>query len=209
MNPSLYETVRSIVRDELQSLRLPELAVVEEAHPHASDSDKDNYACSVRLRDTGLVLKRVPVATERIGSVSVPLPGELVLVQFLHGEVNAPVIVGRLYNEEDRPPVSEEGQSVVHLPLGAGASEVARLEFHHGDRREIVVRLGDGLTLSLRDDDPVVELEVDGGQATLTIARDGTISVEGKGDVKLEAGGNMTLKAGGTLEIQGSTVNIN
>jgi uncharacterized protein involved in type VI secretion and phage assembly len=206
---SLYDTVRSIVRDELSTVRGAELAVVEETHPHASDSDKDNYACSVRLRDTGLVLKRVPVATDRIGSVSVPLPGELVLVQFLRGQLNAPVIVGRLYNEEDRPPTSDEGQSIVHLPKGAGDSEAARIELHHGDERRLLVKLGDGLELTLQDDDPVVDLSVDGGQATLTIDRDGTITLKGSSDLTIEAGGSMTIKAGGTLDIQGSTVNIN
>lgn len=209
MTGSMYETVRSIVRDELAAFRGAELAVVEEIHPHASDSDKDNYACSVRLRDTGLVLKSVPVAAERIGSVAIPHPGELVLVQFLRGDVNAPVVVGRLYNEEDRPPTSEEGQWITHLPLGAGDSDATRIELYHGERREIVVTLGDGLSLTLKDDDPVLEVVVDGSQAALTMERDGTITLKGNGTLSLESGGDLTVKAGGTLTLQGAKVDIN
>ena len=45
MTDSLYETIRSIVRSELGSFRGADLGVVEEIHPHASDSDTDNYWC--------------------------------------------------------------------------------------------------------------------------------------------------------------------
>lgn len=209
MSGSLYGTIRSIVRDELASIRRPELGVVEEVHPHASGSDKDNYACTVRLRDTGLVLKNVPLATERIGSVNVPHPGELVLVEFLRGDVNAPVVVGRLYNEDDRPPESGEGQWITHLPLGGGDSDAVRIELHHGDRREIVIRLGDGLEVILKDDDPVLRVNVDGGQGAFAIERDGTVTLAGNGDLTLESGGNMEVKAGGTLTLKGAKVDIN
>ena len=83
------------------------------------------------------------------------------------------------------------------------------IEFQHGDDRQIVLTLGNGLSLTLKDDDPVVDLDVDGGKAKLTIARDGTVTVKGQGDVTMEAGGDMTIKAGGTMTIQGAKVNIN
>src|SRR5690242_2557699 len=103
---TLYETIQRIVQDELGRIGTATLAIVQEQHAHADAGDQDNYACTVRLRDNGLVLKQVPVATARVGSASIPAVGDLVLVQYLGGDVNAPVITGSFYNDEDRPPVN-------------------------------------------------------------------------------------------------------
>ena len=113
MTPTLYDTIRRIVQEELGQVRTAELAVVQEQHA-------DEFAASVKLRDSEIVLRKVPVATQRIGAVSIPAVGDLVLVQFVGGSVNAPVITGRLYNDEDRPPANDDGQAVLHLPLAAG-----------------------------------------------------------------------------------------
>lgn len=212
---SLYETVRRIVADEMGRMRSAELAIVQESHPHASDSDLDNYACTVRLRDSGIVLRHVPVATQRIGEVAIPAEGEMVLVQFIGGDINAPIIVGRLYNDEDRPPVSEVGKSVIHLPLGAGEDDAVHLELLSGEKRELLLTLGKGLTLTLKDDDPVVELTVDGGKAAITIARDGGVTLESQGSLKVKGsdikveGDAIALEASGELKLKGGTVNIN
>lgn len=215
MTLTLYETIRRIVQEELRQVRTAELAIVQEQHPHASDSDSDNYACTVQLRDSGIVLRQVPVATQRIGSVSIPAVGELVLVQFVGGDINAPIITGRLYNDEDRPPVNDDGQAILHLPLGAGDSDAVHVELHSGDTRELVVTLGGGISITIRDDDPVVELTVDGGSATLTIDRDGAVTLESQGDIALKGGnvsveGNeVTITAQGKLTLKGQMINLN
>jgi len=205
---TLLESIQRVVRSELGRVRTAELGVVQETHPHAEDSDMDNYACTVALRNTGLVLSQVPVATPRIGTVSIPAPGELVLVQFLGGDLNAPVITGRLYNDEDRPPVSEEGEAIVHLPLGAADDEAVHVELRHGDVREIVIKLGAGLSLSMRDDDPTIELDVGDGKLTLTVAQDGATTVESQGALELK-GSEITVESSGKLTLKGSTVEIN
>jgi len=205
---SLFDTIRRIIQEELGQVRTAELAVVEEQHPHASESDNDNYACTVALRDSGIVLKQVPVATQRIGTASIPAVGELVLVQFIGGDINAPVITGRLYNDEDRPPVNDDGQAILHLPLGAGDSDAVHMELHSGDTREIVIKLGDGLALNLRDDDPVVELAVDGSRAMVTIDRDGAVKIESQGNINI-SGNEVNIEAQSQLNLKGSVVNIN
>jgi uncharacterized protein involved in type VI secretion and phage assembly len=199
---TLFESIQKIVQDELQTLRTAELGVVQEQHP----SDPDNYACTVVLRDSKIVLSHVPVATSRIGAVAIPAVGELVLVQFVGGDINAPIIVGRLYNDEDRPPENEDGRAVLHLPLGAAEDEAVHVELKSGDARELTLKLGGGLTLALRDDDPVVE--IDAGQAKVTIERDGKVGVESKGKLELKAA-EITIEAQGKLTLKGATVNIN
>jgi uncharacterized protein involved in type VI secretion and phage assembly len=208
MTFTLYETIQRIVQEELGRIRTAELAIVQEQHSHASDSDKDNYACTVQLRNSGIVLKQVPVATPRIGSVSIPAVGDLVLVQFVGGDINAPLVVGSLYNDEDRPPVSDDGQSITHLPLGAADSGAVHIELHSGDTRELVFKLGSGIEVNVRDDDPVVELKVDGGKATLRIDRDGAVTLESQGKVQIK-GSEIAIEAQSQLNLKGGTVNIN
>ena len=203
MTLTLFESIQRIVQDELQSVRTAELAVVQEQHP----SDPDNYACTVVLRDSGIVLRNVPVATSRIGTVAIPAVGELVLVQFVGGDVNAPVIVGRLYNDRDRPPENEDGRAVLHLPLGASDDSAVHVELKSGEARELSVKLGRAVTFVLRDDDPVVEIDA-GGKAKVTIERDGTVAVKSSGKLELKAS-EIKVEAEGKLTLKGATVNIN
>jgi len=213
---SLFETIQRIVQEEVCRVRTAELAVVQDQHPHASDGDSDNYACTVRLRNSGIMLKQVPVATPRIGHASIPAVGNLVLVQFVGGDVNAPIITGSLYNDEDRPPPSDDGQAITHLPLGASDDDALRIELHSGDRREIVVKVGSAIAINVRDDDPVVVVDVDGGSAKVQIDRDGAITVESTGDLTLKAGGTMSLEANevniearSQVNVKGATINLN
>ncbi len=206
---TLLESIQTIVREELGRVRTAELAVVQELHPHADGSDTDNYACTVALRDAGIVLSHVPVATGRIGTVSIPAVGELVLVQFLGGSINAPVITGRLYNDEDRPPVSDDGKAVVHLPLGASDDEAVHVELISGDARSLSITLGKSLKLALQDDDPVVSIDVGDGKAKLTIGSDGATTLTAQGAFSLKGDGDVGVEAGGKLTLKGSTVEIN
>jgi phage baseplate assembly protein gpV len=203
MTLTLFESIQRIVQDELAAVRTAELATVKDEH-----SADDRYSCDVVLRDSQLVLKEVPVATGRIGSAAIPVAGELVLVQFVGGDVNGPVIVGRLYNDADAPPPNGDGDAVLHLPLGAGDDDAVHIELFSGSTRKAVVKLGSGLELTLQDDDPAVKLDVGQGKATLQIAKDGAVSLESQGKLGVKAS-EISIEAQGQLTLKGSTVNIN
>ncbi len=208
MTLSLFETIRRIVQDEIGQVRTAELAVVKEQHAHESASDNDNYACSVELRNSGLALKHVPVATGRVGIAGIPSVGDLVLVQFIGGDINSPVITGGLYNDQDRPPVNADGQMILHLPLGAGDSDAVHIALQSRDSRTLNVQMGSGLSIKLQDDDPAVEIDVDGGKAKVTISKDGAVTLESQGAVSVK-GNQITIEAQGQLNLKGATVNIN
>lgn len=208
MTLTLYETIQRIVQAELGKLRTAELATVQEQHPHASAGDQANYACTVVLRNSGLVLKQVPVATPRVGSVSIPAVGDMVLVQFVNGDINAPIVTASLYNDQDRPPVNDDGQGILHLPLGAGDSDAVHIELHSGDERTLTIKLGNGLVVNLKDDDPVVEIQVDGGKASFKMDRDGAVTLESSQKVQIK-GSEIAVEASGKLTLKGATVNIN
>lgn len=215
MSGDLYNTIRRIVQDELKQIRTAELGIVQEQHPHASDSDDDNYACTVALRNSDIVLPNVPVATQRIGLASIPNVNDLVLVQFIDGDINTPVITGCFYNDEDRPPVNDDQQWVAHLPLAASESDAVQMKMESGDKREITLQLGNALTVNCKDDDPVLSIEVDGGKASIQIDRDGAMMLESQTKLHLKGnevsieGNSVEIKANGELTLKGSLVNIN
>jgi uncharacterized protein involved in type VI secretion and phage assembly len=204
---AMFDTMRRIVREELSRIRTAELAVVTEQHPHAADSDTDNYACSVQLRDTGLVLKRVPVAVHRVGAASLPGVGDLVLVQFVGGDLDAPIILGSLYNDEDRPPVNGDGKAVLHLPLGAADSDAAHIELSSNGTRTLKIAMG-STVVTITDDDPSVNIDV-GDNAALTVGSNGAVTIKSSGNIEIKSDGNINVEAGATLTLKGATVNIN
>jgi len=206
---ALYETLRSIVQEEVARTRNAELAVVQEQHPHADDSDMDNYACTVALRNSGIVLKQVPVATQHIGHAAIPEEGELVLVQFIGGDINAPVITGSLYNNEDRPPINTAQQMVTHLPSGAADDEAVHLELNSGDSKSVVINIGSTIKLTLVDDDPAVTLDVGDGATTLSISQGGEVVIDCQSDLKFSSAGNIEFEASGDMNLTGATINLN
>jgi phage baseplate assembly protein gpV len=209
----LYDTLQKLVRHELRMRRFAEMGQVQAVYP----TDPGNYDADVVLHATDLVLRHVPVLTPRKGFASLPEVGDLVMLQFMGGDVNRPVIVGTLYNGDDRPPENAENDWVLQLPSGPDdkASGV-RIELRQSSPIGFTVSLkGDKFELVVQDDDPVAKLTV--ADTTLTIDGSGNVKLAGAnkveiksgGDLKLEAGGNAEIKAGGTMKLSASKIDIN
>lgn len=116
---SIVGVMKKIAEQEAQKIYTTELGIVTAVFPHASDSDKDNYQCSVKLKykkqpdGSDFELRKVPLLTPHIGLANIPRVDELVVLAFVGGNINAPVILGRLYTDEDRPPKNDKGQVVL------------------------------------------------------------------------------------------------
>lgn len=198
---NLLATIQNIVCQELRQVRFAEVGVVTELFSHESDSDKNNCECTVQLRDSGLILQNVAVVTQRVGSVAIPNVNDLVLVTFVNSSVNAPVIIGRLYNDEDRPPVAKPHE-FVYISPDAAESDIRRMYFEFPNGNKILL-----------DDDKFV-LEAgstkitvnNGGDVSIEIA--GNMSIKTDGDVSMDAQGNIDLKAQGDVNVSGVNVNI-
>lgn len=116
---SIVTVMQKVAAREARKIYTNELGVVTSVFPHKSDSDKENYQCSVRLKNkkqadgSDFELRQVPVATAHIGLANIPNVGDLVVVGFVGGDINAPLILGRLYNDEDLPPKNDVGQLIL------------------------------------------------------------------------------------------------
>lgn len=225
MAENIVETIKKICMDEIRKIHTLELGVVKEIYPHKSDKDKENYECDVMLKNSNLLLKRVQISTQIIGLTYIPNKEDLVLVGFVNNNINEPIILSRIYNDEDRPPVNKP-EEVVYIPNHKKDSNV----------RRIYMKFPSGITLLINDDG----VEVESGKSKISIKRDGDISIESeakltaktKNDTIIESNGDMFLKAmnikiegklsteitsgangkfeaKGNLNIKGAMVNIN
>jgi uncharacterized protein involved in type VI secretion and phage assembly len=176
----MVEVIRKIVEAEIRKIHVAELGVVTSIFPHSSDSDKDNYECNVKLKNTGLELQKVPVATQHVGLAHIPKVDEMVLVTFLNGDINAPILIGRMYTAEDRPPAND-GEEIIYIPPYS----------ENADLRRVHMELPSGIILSVTDD----ILNVEAGKTTLKINRDGDIEVESNDKVSITATGEMSFAA--------------
>lgn len=192
--PDIVGIIRSIVKEELRGHRTAELGVVTKLYPHISSGDKNNYSCNVKLKDTELELQNVGIATQRIGSAAIPDINDLVLVQFIGGDVNSPVVTGCVYNDKDRPPVSKEHE-LVYVSPHSPESGVRRvyLEFPNGN------------TMLLNDD----ELKIEVGKTKITVKNSGDVTLECDGTLKIETTGDTSINAKGKISLDAtSEVNI-
>ncbi len=218
---SIVATIQEIIRHELRRVRIAELGVVMAVYPHSADGDSDNYGCDVRLKNSGLELKRVPVATGHIGTATIPNVNDLVLLAFDQGDVNQPIITGRLYNDEDRPPLNNSDEVIFRLPLHASDEEAIKAEIrNHRDQsppREIVIEMSPKITVRINDGSVTAtagqtEMKLDqpdGSGGTVTVVAGNTrIVMNQDGDVEVEALGAMTLKAQRDLTLEGMNVKI-
>jgi uncharacterized protein involved in type VI secretion and phage assembly len=225
----LVSTIQQIARHEVEQQVAPALAVVQTLH--AKSGGKNDYSCTVELRDSGVVLPRVPLATQLIGLAALPREHDLVLVVFAGGDLHAPVIVGRLYNEKVAPPKHEAGELVTFLP-GDEKDEKKALVLK-------VTAKGDGkrsMKLSLKGDSVSVELVIDDsgirfkaqdvslvlkqtssndglaelkvGDSKVTVKQSGDMTVTAKGKLQLKAN-EIEIKADTKVKVSGKTIELN
>jgi phage baseplate assembly protein gpV len=218
---TIINTIQEIVREEMRRVRVAELGLVEAVYPHGADGDNDNYACDVRLKNSGLLLKRVPTATGHIGTAAIPNVGDLVLMTFDKGDVNQGIIIGRLYNDKERPPVNNPDEVIFRLPLAAADDKtikgaIRNLQSKSPPREmifemppKITVRVTDG---TVRATAGKTEMKLDqpnGSGGTVTVVAGRTkITMNQDGDVVIEAAGAMTLKASRDLKLEGMNISI-
>lgn len=162
----LVEWIRQVVQQELAQQRTSLLGVVTAIFPHSAADDEHNYEASIRLKHEGLELPKVPIAVNHMGLATPPRVGDLVLVQFINGDLNQPVITGRFYHADERPPLHNQNDLI----------------FEHKDNNDKLnhLRFNNDGTIYLQRD---VTKPEDNSEAKTSIKVDGS-----SGDIEIQAG---------------------
>ncbi len=191
----MVSLLQAVIRDQLQGFRTAELGVVTQVYSHVNTSDKNNYECDVRLRDSGLELKKIPTVTQRIGAVAVPNKDDLVMIQFLNGDIHSAFVTARVYNDTDRPPEAKPREFVYISP-----------DKEEKGIRRVYMEFPNGNKFLLDDDKLVLEM----GKTKVTINHDGAIELKSndkKITLKDQNGNNMIeiKPQQGNIKVQGQT----
>jgi hypothetical protein len=181
--------IRAIVREELRGLQLGDIAVVTSVFPHTGDGDGNNYECTVKLRESELELRKVPIATPHVGMVSAPAVGDLVLLTYVGGDIDRAVVVGRLYSDQANPPLHEENEWRVASPL-KGETSLAI------DKAGAIVFTAGKTVVTVRKDDALEIM----GETDLKIEVKGKVELK-CGDCRIDASGKIELGNGGDAVI--------
>lgn len=219
MSDGLLDIVRRVVEQELTRVRGSLLGVVTVVHAHTDADDNNNHEADVKLRHLDLELTRVPIAVPHVGAAAPPRVGDLVLVQFIDGDLNQPVLAGRFYHADDRPPLYKEDDVLFEhrvpdgtrnqLRFAADGSIVLQRDVSKddesqaktslriaGDSGDLEIKLGDSMVVTLKHGSKIEitakDMPIDVTCQTFTVNGDLVVS---KGATKTTISGN-SIKGG-------------
>lgn len=157
----------------------------------------ENSSCWVRISQNW--------AGKRWGSFFLPRVGQEVLVEFLEGDPDRPVVIGCLYNGDQVPPydlpaAQTRGTIKSNSSRGGGGFNELRFEDKKG-QEQILLHACKDLDVAVG----LAHREAVGGSHHRSIARDEVVSVGGEmhlvvgGDRNVQIGGDASAAVGGSL----------
>lgn len=179
-SPNRQERKDNVVIGVVKNNKDPErFGRVQVSFPHLSDGNLSAWA---RVA--------TPMAGNGMGMYFLPDVKDEVLVQFEHGDINRPLVVGSVWNGCGRPPEDNlDGRNRI---------------------RKIKSKAGHTITF---DDTPGAEhiTITDKAGSIIKLEANGALSIQSKGDLNLQANGqngNLNLNANGDINLNAANVNV-
>jgi type VI secretion system secreted protein VgrG len=146
---------------------------------------------------SGWIRVAQPWAGKQRGTLFMPRIGDEVLIDFIHGDLRRPIVVGSVYNGEDKPPVSlPTGQTITTIKSsstkGGGGSNELRFEDKKGSEEIYLHGQKDARTVIEHD-----QYEAIGNNKTLNVGNNRSETI-GKAQA-LTIGAAYQLTVGTTL----------
>jgi uncharacterized protein involved in type VI secretion and phage assembly len=177
--------LRAVVRDELADVQPLVLGAVTSVATNADGSGAHNVEANVQLHGSALELQRVPVAAGRIGLSAPPRVGDTAVVAFVGGDLDGPIVLGFLHDDQRHPPKGAGDEVVYEVPDdGSGA-------------RRVEVVTASGHTITVKDDQVTITM----GGSRIDVKADGDVTVQAAGDLVLKAAGAVNITAGGDVSV--------
>ncbi len=219
----IAEVISAIARHEAERRTFCELAVVTSVFDDAAGAD--SHTASVTLKDSGLALDHLPVASWATGLGCLPRVGDVVLVMFPRGSLASGIVVAQVYSDARRPPKFGPDEIALVWPEGDESRVALRLDgadepsalLQVGGEGEVAIALKKG-ELRISASGIAVTLSYGGGGDGVVALEAGGTKVEMKqdGDLTITAAARLTLKgaeirmeADGPVRINGATLELN
>ncbi|HMG72721.1 MAG TPA: phage baseplate assembly protein V [Pyrinomonadaceae bacterium] len=157
-------------------------------------------------------------AGNNYGAFFVPEVGDEVLVAFIQGDMRLPVILGGLYNGQDKPPSARTADKDQKMIRTKGQHEILMDDSKNQERIRIKTKGGHQITLddingaekiSIIDSKEKNRVEIDSVANSIKIESSGGKLVLKAKEIEIKADTTLKVEAGGEMTIKGATVNIN
>ncbi len=203
MSVALYDSITRIARHEAKVRAHAGVGRVVDVFP--ANGGQQDHAVSVEMRDSKLVLPRVPIAVDAMGFAAIPAMDDLVVILFLEGDYNAPIVMGRLYHPDKNPPKHAEGEIVLRLPAGEAEPKLS-MEILSAEPTYRLILPGE-VKLQLMKDE--IQMEVGAMHVHLTAAGGGRAEIAAGGSkITLKKDGDITISAQGKLNLEATEIKI-
>ena len=164
------------------------------------------------------------------GSYFIPEVEDAVLVAYIHGDINQPVVIGSLWSKEDKPPESnQDGENNIKILKTRSGHEIKFDDKKQQESISIKSMSGHQILLSDDSNDNKVLIKTMSGHEILLEDTSGSEKIRLKDNsgslieltplqgklvikaaiIEIEATSMMTVKSNGNLVLRGSIVSIN
>lgn len=150
----------------------------------------------------------VPFAGKEMGTYCIPDVNDEVVVAFLGGQLDKPVIVGGVWSKTSKPPKdNEKGKNHTKMVKTKSGHTVTFSD--EKDKEKIEVKSSKGHTITIDDKAETIEIKDTGGSNKVKIAsKDGAITLQAEKKIELKAGGSSIVLdgTGNKIDIKSSTI---
>ena len=177
-------------------------------YPWMSDEDESDW---VRVATPG--------AGPDAGFCLIPAVQDEVLVAFIHGHFNQPVVVGSLWNGQASLPkdVLDAPESEKPKVRSWRSRTGHRITTYDNTKNKIEVMSAEGHQITLDDSGKKIEIKSSGGLSItlndsskeIKIDSSGKVTVNGSLGVRIESGANLELQAAEQVTIKGKMIQLN
>ena len=173
------------------------LGRVKVQYPWSSESEESDW-----IRISTLM------AGAEQGFYFIPEVEQEVLITFIDADVDSPIVIGALWNQNDAPPQNNEGgKNDIRKIRSRSGHEIV---FDDGENPKLEIKTPSGQMILLDDTSGSEKIKIEDASGT-SIELDASaqaIKISSGMDISIEAT-NITLKASGELVLKGGMVRIN
>ncbi len=171
--------------------------VTDNNDPSGLGRVKIQYPWNNENSESTWVRVSTPMAGDNHGFYFIPEIGQEVLVAFVNNDAQYPIVIGALWNENDRPPDD------------ASSSENNIRKIRSRSGHEVILDDTDGAEKITIKDNSGSSLEFDTSSGNVHINSSMDVVINADANISIEAGANVSIEAGGELSLRGSIVRIN
>ena len=155
-------------------------------------------------------------AGNEAGFYVMPEVGDEVVVSFEHGSISFPVVLGGLWNGNNKIPPEASGTRSGERPKARTWRSLSghRITILDTSDNKIEIETAAGMQVVLDDANKAITLKneqstikMENSKIEIKTAQD--VNVESNGNLKIKAGGNIDIQAGGQVTVKGALINLN